>query len=211
MAAREPFSDRTTAGHALGKRLLERDVDVDLVLAIPRGGLPTGRAVADALDVPLDVIVTSKVTDPSNPELALGAVGADGTVVVNEALRDALGVSTAQFDRRAERKIAAAREKEAAYRRNRPPLDVSGRAVLVVDDGIATGSTVLAAIDVLRAGGARSVLVAVPVGPPEAIDELRDVADAVIVLREPAYFGAVGRFYRDFSQVDDATAITYLE
>jgi predicted phosphoribosyltransferase len=211
MSQRSPdrFEDRTDAGRRLGEALAERGVDGDLVLAVPRGGLPVGRAVADALGLPLDVVVASKIGAPNNPELAVGAAASDGSVWVDEETVEALGVDPAYVSREGEREAEAAREKAERYRTDGPP-DVSGRTVLVVDDGAATGSTAIAAVRLLRAQGAGRVVVALPVAPPETVEALGRVADEVVCLLAPRSFGAVGRFYRRFDQVSDEEAIAYL-
>ncbi|MCL7416476.1 MAG: phosphoribosyltransferase [Halalkalicoccus sp.] len=206
-----PFADRTDAGERLAALLDDREVSADLVLAIPRGGLPVGRAVADALSVPLDVTVARKVGAPGNPELAVGAVGADGSLWRNDDLIARLGVSEGYVDSQAALEAEAAREKRDRYRGGRDPLDLLGKAVLIVDDGIATGATTVACVRQARAAGADRVIVAVPVAPSEAISALETEADGVIALSTPVNFGAVGRFYRSFEQVPDEVAMTYLD
>ena len=203
------FADRTEAGRRLGEALVERGLETDLVLAVPRGGLPVGRAVADALGVPLDVVVSSKVGAPGNPELAIGAVASDGSAWLDEETIEALGVDPEYVSREREREAEAARGKAERYRTDGPP-DVSGRAVTVVDDGAATGATAIAAVRLLRARGAARIVVALPVAPPGTVTELERVADEVVCLLTPASFGAVGRFYRRFDQVSDEEAIAYL-
>ena len=205
----EGFDDRTDAGRRLGEALSERGLETDLVLAIPRGGLPVGRAVADALGVPLDVVVSSKIGAPGNPELAIGAVASDGSAWLDEEAVEALGVDPAYVSREREREAEAARAKAARYRTD-DPLDVSGRRVTVVDDGAATGSTAIAAVRLLREQGAARVVVALPVAPPETVEALERMADEVVCLLTPRSFGAVGRFYRRFDQVSDEAAIAYL-
>jgi predicted phosphoribosyltransferase len=182
-----------------------------VVLAIPRGGLPVGRAVAVGLGVEVDVVVARKLGAPSNPELAIGSVASDGTVWLNDSLVEELGVSETYVEAAVERERDVARGKADRYRGGRPPPDVAGRTVLVVDDGIATGATTIACIRHLKNAGAASVIVAVPVAPPETVDRLREEADDVICVETPTYFGAVGAFYRDFEQVTDEEAMGYLE
>lgn len=207
--ARTRFDDRTDAGERLAELLADRGIATDRVLAIPRGGLPVGRVVADALDVPLDVVVARKIGAPNNPELAIGSVGADGSRWLNEDLLERLDVSEEYLERRAAHEERVAREKRARYRER--PADYAGEAVLIVDDGVATGATTLACVRQARADGARRVVLAVPVAPPGAVADLEDVADEVVALLTPDDFGAVGRFYRSFDQVSDAEAITHLE
>lgn len=204
------FDDRTDAGERLASLLLEREVEADIVLAIPRGGLPVGRAVADALSVPLDVVVARKMGAPGNPELAVGAVASDGTVWLNEDLIDRLDVDDAYLGEQRERERAAAEDKLTRYRADRGPLDLDAKDVLIVDDGVATGATTTACVRQVRAAGADRVLLAVPVGPPDALSALREETDAVYAVETPASFGAVGRFYRRFDQVTDEEAMAYL-
>ena len=203
------FTDRTDAGQRLGETLAGLDLDADLVLAIPRGGLPVGREVADALGLPLDVAVASKIGAPGNPELAIGAVASDGSAWIDEETVAALGVGREYVVREREREAEVAREKAERYRTDGPP-DVTGRTVVLVDDGAATGSTAIAAVRLLHARGVGRVVVALPVAPPETVSALEDAADEVVCLLEPASFGAVGRFYRRFDQVSDEEAVAYL-
>jgi putative phosphoribosyl transferase len=211
MSDRERFADRSDAGQRLAAELVERGIDADLVLAIPRGGLPLGRIVADALDAPLDIVVASKIGAPGNPEYAIGAVASDGSVWLDDDAIDRLDVSDAYVDRERDAEIEAASEKAARYRGDRTTPDPTGKSVVVVDDGAATGSTALAALRLVREGGAERVVLAIPVGPPETVEELERVADAVVALRTPAQFDAVGAFYDRFDQVSDEEAMAYLD
>ncbi|WP_227377073.1 phosphoribosyltransferase [Haladaptatus halobius] len=204
------FNDRTDAGEQLADRVVREGVTADVVLAIPRGGLPVGRPVADALGVPLDVVVAKKLGAPGNPELAIGAVGADGSVWLNDDLIDRLGVDEAYVERERERQAEAAREKAAEYRGDEPIPDVAGDRVVVVDDGIATGATTIACLRQVRNAGASRVVLAVPVGSPRSVEQLSDEADGVLYVEVPPYFSAVGQFYRVFEQVPDEVARTYL-
>ncbi|UWG48293.1 putative phosphoribosyltransferase [Halanaeroarchaeum sp. HSR-CO] len=183
---------------------------LDLVLGVPRGGLPAARAVADAFDVPLDVIAAKKLGAPRNPELAIGAAASDGTVWLNDELIDRLGVADSYVDEERKRAMSVAAEKEATYREGREPPAIEGKRVAIVDDGIATGATMKASIRAVRNQGASGVVVGVPVGPPETVRDLRDEADAVVVVEQPRSFGAIGAHYRDFTQVSDEEAIGYL-
>ncbi|WP_336036974.1 phosphoribosyltransferase [Halobacterium yunchengense] len=205
------FTDRTDAGRRLADRLEADGVDADVVLAIPRGGLPVGRVVADRLGVPLDVVAARKLGAPGNPELGVGAVASDGTVWLNDSLLGDLGVGDDYVDAAVERERAVAEEKVRRYRGDRPPLDLRGKTVLVVDDGVATGATTTACLRQVRSEGAARVVLAVPVGPPETVDRLRGEADAVVCVETPQYFGAVGQFYESFDQVSDEQARASLE
>jgi predicted phosphoribosyltransferase len=205
------FHDRTDAGERLAAALADHGAAPDVVLAIPRGGLPAGRAVADALSAPLDVVVARKIGAPDNPELALGAAASDGTVWLNDDLIDRLGVDEVYLDRERARERANAAEKEERYREGRPPLDLSGARVVVVDDGAATGATALACLRRAAAAAADHVTLGLPVAPPDTVTALGAEADEVVVVASPERFGAVGRFYRDFGQVSDAEARSYLD
>jgi len=205
------FTDRTDAGRQLAALLDEQGIVADIVLAIPRGGLPVGRAVADSLDAPLDIVAARKLGAPGNPELAIGAVASDGTVWLNESLIADLGVSEASLDDQIDRERAAAAAKVDRYRGDRPPLDVAGKRVVVVDDGVATGATTTACLRQLRNANAESVVLAVPVAPPDTVDRLQREADEVVCVEAPPQFQAVGQFYERFEQVVDDEAVTYLD
>jgi putative phosphoribosyl transferase len=204
------FQNRTTAAEELADELEEQDVEADIVLAVPRGGLPLGRVVADRLDAPLDIIAAKKLGAPDNPELAIGAAASDGSLYRNEAIIDELGVDEEYIEKEAEQAAETARQKEETYRAGEEP-DLIGRRVVIVDDGLATGATAIACIRKAEAAGAEHVVLAVPVGSPESIDEAAREADEVIAVEEPVPFGSVGRHYRDFSQVTDEEAMAYLE
>ena len=205
------FEDRTDAGQQLADLLVDSDVTADVVLAIPRGGLPVGRAVADALDAPLDIVAARKIGAPGNPELAIGAVAADGTVWLNDEYVESFGVDEAYLDGAIDRERAAAREKVDRYRGDRDPPPLAGATVVVVDDGVATGATTMACLRQIRNAGAARIVLAVPVGPPDTIERLHAEADEVICVETPPYFGAVGQFSESFAQVSDEEAMTDLE
>ncbi|RLM89237.1 phosphoribosyltransferase [Halobellus sp. Atlit-38R] len=209
MTSTRRFADRTEAGELLGEALEERDIDVDLVLAIPRGGLPLGRAVADAVGAPLDIVVAKKIGAPGNPEFAVGAVASDGSVWRNEDARHRYDEE--YFQRERERIAEEAEQKAERYRGDRPAPDLAGKTVAVVDDGVATGSTAKACLQMLRDGDAARIVLAVPVGPPETVRELESMADEVVCLETPSRFIGVGGFYENFSQVSDEEAMAYLE
>jgi predicted phosphoribosyltransferase len=204
------FADRTDAGLQLTEELIERGVEADVVLAVPRGGLPLGRTVADRLGAPLDMVAAKKVGAPQNPELAVGAAAGDGSLYRNDDLIERLGVDEDYIEERRATAAATAREKEATYRDGPPPI-LDGKRVVVVDDGLATGATAIACIRSARAAGAERVVLAVPVGAPDSVEEAAADADEVVVLETPERFGAVGSHYRDFSPVSDVEAMAYLE
>ncbi|NHN61388.1 MULTISPECIES: phosphoribosyltransferase [Halorussus] len=205
------FKDRTDAGRQLADLLADRDVEADVVLGIPRGGLPVARAVADALGAPLDVVVASKLGAPDSPELAIGAVASDGSLWRNEDLIDQLGVDEAYVERERDAETEAAREKLERYRGTADLPDLADKRVVVVDDGLATGATTIAALRQVRAAGADSVVLAVPVGSPDAVERLRAEADDVVAVETPPHFSAVGQFYRSFDQISDEEAMAYLD
>jgi putative phosphoribosyl transferase len=211
MVASRRFRDRAEAGEFLAEELRERGVDADLILAIPRGGLPLGRAVADELDAPLDVIVAKKIGAPGNPEYAIGAVASDGSVWRNEGAILGTRSDEESFQQQCERKAAEARQKAKRYRGGRSEPNLAEKTVVVVDDGVATGSTVRACLAKLRDSDASRVVLAVPVGSPSSIAELEERTDEVVCLEKPGSFMGVGQFYRNFSQVSDEEAMAYLE
>lgn len=204
------FQDRTDAGRQLADLLRREDVEVDIVLGIPRGALPVARPVADGLGVPLDIVVASKIGSPNNPELAVGAVASDGTSWLNEELVDRLNVSDEYVERERDREGENARQKSERYRDGREPPELAGKAVVIVDDGIATGATARACLRQVAEAGAERVILAVPVGSPDVIEDLSTDADEVIAVQSPPHFGSVGQFYERFEQVSDEEAMAYL-
>ena len=205
------FTDRTDAGHQLADVIEVHDLDADVILAIPRGGLPVGRVVADKLGVPLDVVVARKIGAPWNPELGIGAVASDGTVWLNDSLIEEAGVPDDYIDEQSDVERRNAEEKRDRYRGDRPPLDLDGKTVIVVDDGVATGATTTACLRQVRNDGASHVVLAVPVAPPRSVERLRSEADDVICVETPPHFGAVGQFYDSFTQVSDEEAMALLD
>ena len=181
-----------------------------LVSALPRGGVPVGFEVAEALSCELDVLAVRKVGVPFHPELAMGAVAEGDVVIRNEEIIDAVGIDEETFDGRAESEKAELQSRLARYREAAPAIDPGGRTTVVVDDGLATGSTAIAAIRVLRARDALEVWLAVPVAPADAIPVMERVADRVIVVEHPRRFMAVGAWYRDFSPTPDSEVVELL-
>ncbi len=198
------FRNRAEAGRLLAESLREyagRD-DV-LVLALPRGGVPVGLEVARELQAPLDVFLVRKLGLPGQEELAMGAIASGGARVLNEELVSSLGLDQQLIDSVAEREHAELERRERAYRGDRPPPDVRGKIVILVDDGLATGSSMRAAVAALRAQDPGRIVVAVPAAPRQTCDELRRQVDALVVLKTPQPFYAVGFWYEDFSEVSD--------
>ena len=197
------FRDRPEAGRRLATALQHfRGRDV-VVLGLPRGGVPVAAVVARELGAPLDVIVVRKLGVPSQPELAMGAIGEGGVRILNEEVVRATGVTASQFAEVEGRERDELARRARRFRGDRERVSVSGRTAIVVDDGIATGSTAWAACQVARSLGADRVVLAAPVGARQSIDELRRVADEVVCLEAPEPFYAVGQWYTDFSQTSD--------
>jgi predicted phosphoribosyltransferase len=202
------FADRRDAGERLAQALRHLGPNA-VVLAIPRGGVIVGDVVARELGVPLDVVVPRKVGAPGNPELAIGAV-APGIRVLDPRMIRALGVSERYLEREIAAQETEIERRQHAYRGGRPPQPVSGRVAVVVDDGVATGSTAVAALRWARQEDAERVVLAVPVAPPQTIERLRVEADEVVVLDTPQPFLAVGEWYRDFDQTTDEEVVSAL-
>ncbi|MBB5787330.1 phosphoribosyltransferase family protein [Jiangella mangrovi] len=202
------WRDRRDAGEQLGAAVQEQlgDVEDVLVLGLPRGGVAVAARVAAAVGGELDVLVVRKVGVPWQPELALGAVTASGHRVVNGEVARRIHLGTAEVEDAFSRAQGAAEERERLLRGDRPPPRLRARTVVLVDDGIATGATIRAAAELLASAepGPGRVLVAVPVGPRDTVEDLAATVDAVVVLRIPASFNAVGEWYDDFAQVEDA-------
>ena len=202
--ARRTFSDRREAGQVLAEALTAyHGKDDVLVLGLARGGVPVGWEVAAALRAPLDVFLVRKLGVPQWQELAMGALASGGGLVVNDNLIRSLDISDTQLQETIERESEELNRRESAYRGGRPPLDVAGKIAILVDDGIATGASMLAAVRAVRAAGPAQVVVAVPVGPPSACRDLAGEADDVVCATMPPAFEAVGQVYSDFHQVSD--------
>ena len=198
------YIDRDDAGRQLDAAVRASVHAGDLiVLGLPRGGVPVAAAVATALGAPLDVLVVRKVGVPGQPELAMGAVAAGGVEARVAEVLALLPGAARQFDAVAERERQEVARRERAYRGTRPPLELAGRTSVLVDDGLATGATMEAAVRACRAGGAARVVVAVPVGAPDSVARVTLLADAVVCLQQPAGFAAVGQWYREFDQLED--------
>lgn len=206
-----PFRDRVDAGRRLAAVLAEVDLGEDVVVAgLPRGGVPVAAEVADRLGAPLDVVIVRKVGVPGQPELAMGAVGEGGVVVRDERVLSAVAPPTDAVDRAVAAEQAEVEVRARRFRPGREQRDLAGRTVVIVDDGLATGSTAEAAVAVARAQHAARVVVAAPVGSRQAVARLEAVADAVLCLATPPGFGAVGYWYEDFSETTDDEVVALL-
>ncbi|AVA35381.1 putative phosphoribosyl transferase [Cupriavidus metallidurans] len=216
------FANRREAGQYLGRHLAalgcsrSHDGDPALVLALPRGGVPVAYEVARMLDATLDVLLVRKIGAPGYPELALGAVvegdagGSGPHTVVNDDPWARRALESGAFDAERGRQLGEICRRQQRYRQGHPVTAMAGRRVIVVDDGVATGATMRAALDAVRMAGAAEVVAAVPVGSVDGLDTLRAVADRVVCLNIPENFGAVGAFYLDFTQTSDDEALSLL-
>jgi putative phosphoribosyl transferase len=204
------FRDRRDAGERLAARLVSYADESPVVVGLPRGGVVVAAVVAEALGAPLDVIVVRKLGVPSQPELGMGAVGEGGVIVRTESVIQAAHVTRDQFDAVVAREREEVTRRAERFRGDRAPVALADRPVIVVDDGIATGGTARAALEVVRAQGARRVVLAVPVAPPETLREMESVADDVVCLDAPQWFQAVGVHYVDFTQTSDQEVVELL-
>jgi len=207
------FDNRGAAGRQLAERLRGRGWTAPIVLALPRGGVPVGMEIADVLGGPMDVLMVRKLGAPGRPELAMGAVAKTGEsteTVLNDDVVQVLGVGREAIERTkdAELRMIAAREQRYNAGRARPAIQ--GRTAIVVDDGVATGATMRAALRAARRAEPERVVLAVPVAPPDAVRQLSAEADEVVCLAQPADLGAIGMYYRDFRQVDDGEVVDAL-
>jgi putative phosphoribosyl transferase len=216
--ARDPepvrtFIDRRDAGRQLGRAVAELTLDHPVVLALPRGGVPVAVEVAHAIGAPLEVLLVRKIGAPDQPELAVAAVvdGEQPQVVRDDETMRLSGVDDAYVDAQAQLQLDEIERRRACYLHGRAPMPLGGRAVVVVDDGIATGTTVRAGLQALRRLEVSQVVLAVPVAPPEALARLRPLVDEIVCLASPPFFHAVGAHYVDFHQVSDAEVVALLD
>jgi len=206
------FSDRTDAGRQLAQALARFKGKSVYVYALPRGGVPVAAEIAAALDAPLDLLLVRKIGAPVQPELAIGAVvdGGAPIVVRNEEVIQATGTREDEFQAICKRELAEIERRRRKYLQGRPALDPEGRIAIVVDDGIATGATMRAALQATRKRKPRLLVLAVPVAAADSLDALREEVDEVVCLEVPRYFGALGAFYEDFRQLSDDDVIDAL-
>jgi len=202
------FPNRSEAGQKLAQKLKEvlgeqKAVNKLLILAIPRGGVVIGRQIADFLKCPMNVIITKKIGAPGNPELAIGAVGTVGEPVIDEALAERVGADEDYLKNKIEKIKKEIQTKEKELRREKPPLKLSNKVVIVTDDGVATGATMKAAVEIVRQYNPQKIIVAIPVIAKDTLREIEELADEVVYLEAPELFFAVGQFYQEFEQVSD--------
>ena len=207
------FNDRKDAGQQLADKLISERFDDPIVLALPRGGVPVAYEVAKTLNAPMDLILVKKIGIPSQPELAVGAVveGNPPQLVINEDIKSLAGVGDGYIEVQKAKKLEEIARRRALYFADRPPPLIEGRDVILVDDGIATGATVKAAIKGLRAQNPKRLILAIPVAPHETIRELKGTVDKIICLDQPSPFAAIGIYFRDFHQLEDHEVISFLE
>jgi putative phosphoribosyl transferase len=206
------FQDRREAGRQLAEELgAFRGRDDLIVVGIPRGGVVVGHEIAVALNAPLDVYITRKIGAPHNPELAIGAVASDGTLIVDHQLTKRLGISDDYVDSESKRQEREIRRRIAEYRGERLAPELKDKVVILADDGVATGATMLATIKAIRSQDPAELVLAVPVGPRDTIEKLREEVDQLFCLYAPDVFWAVGAFYNVFDQTSDEEVKALLE
>jgi len=204
------FRNRDDAALKLAQLLKTRRLKDPLVLGIPRGGVVTGAVLARELGAELDVVLSRKLRAPYQPELAIGAIGEDGEQYLSDFAQDVPGVTDEYISRERNHQLAEIERRKTLFREARPAAEVAQRSVIVTDDGIATGSTMVAALHVLKARKPHAIIVAVPVAPPDTLRRLRSACDEVVCLLAPEYFNAIGAFYHEFDQVEDEEVVRLL-
>jgi putative phosphoribosyl transferase len=206
------FSSRRDAGRQLASELKRMKIDKPVILALPRGGVPVAAEVARELNAPLDLLLVRKIGVPGQPELAAAAIvdGESPDLVLNDSVMSALGLTRAVIDGASGAQLAEIERRRMLYLGDRAPVSVKGCSAIVVDDGIATGTTAKAALQALRRRDPKTVILAVPVGAPDSLAELAGHADRIVCLQSPATFYAIGQFYLDFHQLSDQEVIDEL-
>jgi len=198
------FQNRAQAGKKLASKLLSYKATKNLiVLAIPRGGVVVGKILSQALDCPLEVIVTKKIGAPGNPELAIGAVGVVGKPVIDEELAERVGADENYLKSKILNLKSEIKRREKIFRRDKLPLNLKDKTVILTDDGVATGATMMAAVEIARQQNPKKIIVAVPVIAKDTLEKIESLADEVVFLDAPEMFFAVGQFYQDFPQTTD--------
>jgi len=205
------FKDRFEAGKELVERLIKYKNSKDaIILAIPRGGLQIGHVLATELNIPLDIIIVKKIPHPSNPEYAIGAVGIE-EVILNKEVVVASSIPDSYVDAEVKELTEAIKQRYKNYRGNKPLPKLKGKTVILADDGLATGHTMMAAVGIVKKQNPKKVVLAVPVAPPETIKRFKGVVDEIVCLDQPSFFFAIGEFYANFEQVEDGEAIRLLK
>lgn len=204
------FADRQDAGRQLAQALSAYKGQNPLILAIPRGAVPMGKTIAGLLEGELDVVLVRKLTSPYSSEFALGAIDESGWAYIADYAASA-GGTPEYLEREKQRQMATLRERRSQYTPLRPPIDPAGRIAIIIDDGLATGSTMMAALHATRAKKPAKLICAVPVSPPDTLENIRPYCDEVVCLSTPEYFQAVGQFYQNFNQVSDEEVIDILK
>jgi len=206
------FKNRIDAGTQLTEKLSSYKNKSDvIVLGLPRGGVVVANQISKELNLPLDIIVTRKIGAPEFPELAIGAITQDGQPILDDKLISSMEVDQEYIDQAIEKEKREAKRRLNTYRGNRPPLNLKDKIAIIVDDGIATGATMKAAIKTAKEMGAKMVIVAIPVAPPEIINQIKREADLVVCLDEPTNFYAIGMFYKQFPQTEDNEVIKLMK
>jgi len=206
------FKNRIDAGRLLAQRLIEyKDNPEVIVLGLPRGGVVTAYEVARVLNAPLDIVVPRKIGAPQNQELAVAAIAEDGSLIINDELMNYLGLQLDDLQSVIEKEKQESARRMKLYRTGRHPLELAGTTVILVDDGMATGATMRAALLSVRSRGAKSIIVAVPVAPAEVLDDIRTEVDILICLLAPEQFFGVGGFYEEFPHVQDQEVIGLMQ
>lgn len=205
------FTNREEGGRRLGRELKSQSLRNPVVLAIPRGGVATGAALAKAIGAELDVVLSRKLRAPFQPEFAIGAIGEDGEVYLDRRSVAYAGAEEAYIEKERRHQVGEIERRRALFRRVRPQASLQGRSVILTDDGIATGATMIAALHVVRAQQPYEVIVAVPVASPDRLEVIRGLCDRVVCLHAPDDFQAVGQFYREFETVEDEDVVRMLK
>ncbi|MGV7222649.1 MAG: phosphoribosyltransferase [Nitrospinales bacterium] len=207
------FEDRTEAGKLLAEKLEKFRDEHPVILALPRGGLPIGYEISKALDAPLDIILVRKIGAPGSPELAIGAVvdGDEPELVLNERVVSLYNSPVDYLEEQKQKQLEEIERRRKLYLAGRPPINVEGKTAIIVDDGIATGSTALAAVHALKRKNPKRVVIAVPVAPADSMQKFEQEADEVICLHNPTPFFAIGAFYNNFNQLTDEDVINILD
>lgn len=202
------FKNRSEAGQQLAEQLIQyKDNPRVVVLGLPRGGVVVAFKIAKTLNLPLDLVVPRKIGAPGNPEFAIGAITEDGEGIFDEQVISTYNISKDYIDQTVAKEKKEAQRRLELYRGDRPPLDLKNKIAILVDDGVATGSTMLAAVKSTRSKGVKKIIVAIPVTARDSLEKIKEQADEVVYLNAPLFFGAVGAFYQNFDQTNDKEVI----